>query len=192
MSLHSFKRDALPAMPWKNGGGSTAEIACWPPGSGLGDFGWRVSIAHIATAGPFSIFEGVDRSIMLLDGDGVHLQSRDGLVNQLLQTPQQPFAFSGDTAIDCQLLGGPSSDFNVMTRRGQWRADVQVLQGAASVGPAPHGVLLSLRGNWSLGTSGLLCAAGQGWYWTDEAHAWQVAPLTSGAQLLVVSIRPST
>ena len=191
MSLHSFQRDALPVMPWKNGGGSTAEIACWPPGSGLADFGWRVSIAHIAAAGPFSVFEGIDRNIMLLEGDGVRLRSRDGQIDQLLQKPLQPFAFSGDAAIDCTLQGGASSDFNVMTRRSQWRADVQVLECAAAVAAAPHGVLLALRGSWSLGASGQRCDAGLGWCWTDADHGWQVAPQTSDAQLLVVCIRPA-
>ena len=47
---------------------ATREIACWPPGAGLHDFGWRVSIATIAAAGPFSVFKGVDRIIMLLVG----------------------------------------------------------------------------------------------------------------------------
>src|SRR6185295_12572572 len=94
-----FRRDQLPVMPWKNGGGSTCEIACWPPGAKLGDFGWRVSIATMAAAGPFSVFEGVDRSIMLLAGDGVRLQSDDGAIDHRLDTPHQPFAFSGDAAI---------------------------------------------------------------------------------------------
>jgi len=191
MSLLSFQRDLLPAMPWKNGGGSTSEIACWPLGSGLADFGWRVSIARISAAGPFSVFEGIDRSIMLLEGDGVRLQSRDGQLDQLLHEPLQPFDFSGDAAIDCTLLGGPSSDFNVMTRRGQWHAEVRVLASAAALAAAPHGVLMCLRGSWSLGPSGQACGTGQGWCWTEAAQAWQIAPQTSDAQLVVACIRPA-
>jgi len=26
---------ATPSVPWKNGGGSTRELACWPPGAGM-------------------------------------------------------------------------------------------------------------------------------------------------------------
>ena len=119
--LRRFSRASLPATPWKNGGGTTQEIACWPAGAGLEDFGWRVSIARIAQAGPFSRFAGIDRSIMLLEGDGVRLRSADGAIDHRLDAPHRPFAFSGDIALDCTLLGGASSDFNVMTRRGAWR-----------------------------------------------------------------------
>ena len=96
MSVLRFSRATLPAMPWKNGGGTTQEIASWPRGAGLDSFGWRVSIATIATAGPFSVFEGVDRSIMLLEGDGVRLFTHDGRVEHRLDVPHRPFAFSGD------------------------------------------------------------------------------------------------
>jgi environmental stress-induced protein Ves len=194
MSLHPFNRDTLPVTPWKNGGGSTCEIACWPPGAGLGDFGWRVSIARIAVAGPFSIFDGVDRHIMLLDGDGVRLQSVEAGIDHALDKPYQPFVFNGDVAIDCTLLGGASSDFNVMVRRGLWRAEVQVLEQAASLTSIPHGVLMGLRGSWRLeracndGSFNALsmCQADEGLCWTEDAHAWQVTPLVSGAKLLVV------
>lgn len=186
MSLQRFRTDQLAATPWKNGGGSTREIACWPPGATLGDFGWRVSIASIAAAGPFSVFAGVDRSIMLLDGDGVRLQSADGGIDHRLDTPCQPFAFSGDTAIDCTLLGGASSDFNVMTRRGQWRAELRVLDQAASIAATSHGVLLALRGRWRLGDEASPCLEGEGLYWTDALQAWQVEAQTPGARLLAV------
>jgi environmental stress-induced protein Ves len=41
----------LPAcrrLPWKNGGGSTTEIAIAPPDAGFDDFDWRISLATIA------------------------------------------------------------------------------------------------------------------------------------------------
>ncbi|MGH8804698.1 MAG: HutD/Ves family protein [Polaromonas sp.] len=185
MTLQRFALADLPATPWKNGGGSTREIACWPPGAGLDDFGWRVSIATIAAAGPFSVFEGVDRSIMLLDGDGVRLRSGDGRIDHLLDRPHRPFAFSGDAAIACTLLGGPSSDFNVMARRGRWRAELRVLDRAASIAAAAHGVLLALRGSWRLEDHSTL-HGDEGLCWTDAPHAWQVEPETPDAQLAAV------
>lgn len=186
MGLHRFQCDQLAVTPWKNGGGSTREIACWPQGAGMGDFGWRVSIATIAAAGPFSVFEGVDRSIMLLDGDGARLRSGDGQIDHRLDRPCQPFAFSGDAAIDCTLLGGASSDFNVMTRRGQWRAELRVLDAAATLEAAPHGMLLALRGSWRLGDGQPACREGQGLYWTDTPQAWQVEPDAPDARLALV------
>jgi environmental stress-induced protein Ves len=189
MSVIRFSRAALPSMPWKNGGGTTQEIVSWPPGAGLGSFGWRASIATIAAAGPFSVFADVDRSIMLLEGDGVRLFTQDGRVSHVLDAPHRPFAFSGDDAIDCTLLGGASNDFNVMTRRGQWRADAWVLADASHIEPAPHGVLLALRGAWRL--NGEACAEGEGLYWTDAAQAWQAVPEGEGARLAVVRVVPA-
>ena len=187
--VQRFSRAMLPVMPWKNGGGTTQEIASWPRGAGLDSVGWRVSIATIAAAGPFSVFAGVDRSITLLEGDGVRLFTHDGRVAHRLDVPHRPFAFSGDDEIDCTLLGGASNDFNVMTRRGQWRADVQVLDRASAIEAAPHGVLLALRGAWRLNDEA--CAEGEGFHWTDAAHAWQAAPASEDARLMAVRIVPA-
>ena len=68
MSIQRFSFDELPVMRWKNGGGATREAVNWPPGAGLDAFDWRVSIASIAASGPFSVFTGVERRIMLLEG----------------------------------------------------------------------------------------------------------------------------
>jgi environmental stress-induced protein Ves len=73
MPIHLFERAQLRATPWKNGGGVTREIACHPPQAGMQNFDWRISIAHIASDGDFSVFAGVDRVITLLEGGGVQL-----------------------------------------------------------------------------------------------------------------------
>lgn len=185
--LHRFDIAALPATPWKNGGGSTREIASWPPGAGFEGFDWRVSIASIAASGPFSQFVGVDRIITLLEGDGVRLQG-DGLEHRLA-TPLAPFAFSGDARIDCTLLGGPSSDFNVMTRRGRLRAAFHVLHRAAELPAAPHGLLLAWRGNWLAGDTPL--AQGQGLWWADATTCWRLHTADADAALLAVQWHPA-
>ncbi|WP_077000282.1 HutD family protein [Variovorax sp. KK3] len=188
---NTFSRAGLPTTPWKNGGGSTRQIASWPPGAGMADFGWRVSIATIEAAGPFSVFEGVDRIIMLLDGDGVRLRSRDGRIDLALDVPHRPFAFAGEDEIDCAPQGAASSDFNVMTRRGQWVADLQVLDGPASIAPSAHGVLLALRGDWRLNEAQAACREGEGLWWADAPQAWQVKPSGAGARLAVARILPA-
>ena len=191
MALTHFSRLSLAVTPWKNGGGTTQEIACWPPGAGLSDFGWRVSIASIAAPGPFSVFADIDRSIMLLEGEGVRLRSRDGRIDHRLDMPHRPFAFAGDVEIDCTLQAGTSSDFNVMTRRGQWQAEVRVRGGAAAIEAAPHGVLLALRGDWRLNGESQLCREGEGLHWTDAPHAWQAVPASPDARLAVVRVLPA-
>jgi environmental stress-induced protein Ves len=192
MPVRRFSRSNLSATPWKNGGGTTHEIACWPADAALGEFGWRVSIAAIAAGGPFSVFEGIDRQIMLLEGDGVHLQSADGSIDHRLDVPHRPFAFSGDARVDCTLLGGVSSDFNLMTRRGLWRGEVQVLDGAASIAAAPHGVLLALCGDWRLDGDEPACREGEGLRWNDTFRAGHAAPLSNDARLAVVRIVPAS
>ncbi|MGR4868419.1 HutD family protein [Variovorax sp. LARHSF232] len=185
--VQRFSRSALTATPWKNGGGSTREIACWPPGAGLAGFEWRISIATIAQGGPFSVFEGIDRQIMLLDGDGVHLRASKGAIDHRLDTPHRPFAFSGDVALDCALLGGISNDFNVMTRRGRCRAQLQLLDAAAPIEASRHGLLFALRGRWSL-AEGEVIAADEGVWWADAPKAWHPVPDAPQALLLAVRI----
>ncbi|MEV6977787.1 HutD family protein [Kitasatospora sp. NPDC093806] len=130
-----------PAMAWRNGGGVTREVAGYPAGSGLDDFAWRVSLADVAAAGPFSAFPRVDRVITLVEGPGMAL-TVDG-DEQVVDAPFRPFAFSGDAATDCRLLGGPLVDFNVMTRRGRAAANL-VLADAPRTVDVPAGATVLL------------------------------------------------
>ena len=122
------------SMPWKNGGGRTTEIAMHPPGAALDAFLWRVSIADVASDGPFSRFPGVERTIVLLDGAGMWLRSRGR--ERELRTPFEPYRFSGDDTVDCTLIAGPVRDFNAMFRRGAAHGTVSVVRGApAEIAP---------------------------------------------------------
>ncbi|MFE3315923.1 HutD family protein, partial [Embleya sp. NPDC059213] len=122
--MNPFDVETLPVGPWRNGGGDTREIGSQsPPHAAEADFDWRASIATIAADGPFSAFPGVDRTITLLAGDGVHLVGDDGLDHRLDRLGE-PFAFSGDTALRATLLGGATRVLNIMTRRGRWAARV--------------------------------------------------------------------
>lgn len=197
MPLHRFDRAQLPATPWKNGGGVTREIACWPPGAGLGDFEARVSIASIAADGPFSAFAGVDRQILLLDGGGVQLNSPDGEVEHRLDQPLAPFAFAGEAAVEARLLAGPSSDFNLMTRRGALRAELGVLREAIELPPCPQGLLFAAQGDWQLGTPDQGAEAqplrqGQGLWWHAGGPRWQLAPASVDAAIIAVQLWPAS
>ena len=185
MSLRRFAIQELPVTTWKNGGGTTREIVSWPPYAEPDTFDWRVSIATIAASGPFSTFPGVDRTIMLLDGDGVRLQS-DGF-DHVLDTPHQPFSFDGEATVNCSLLGGTSSDFNLMVRRGRGRAEVRILEDAMELDTSEHGLLLSIEGQWRVG--GGVLKHGQGVWWTEQDETWQVKPASRGARLAVVQWR---
>lgn len=111
----------LTPQPWKNGGGVTREVAVFPNGAGMEDFLWRISLATVEVAGPFSCFTGIDRHLSVLAGElalevsGVahRLKAGDGL------------AFAGDVPSAGRPTGGPVSDLNVMTRRGVCHSRVQ-------------------------------------------------------------------
>lgn len=133
-------------MPWKNGGGETVEIAVFPKTSTLGDFDWRVSMATVATDGPFSIFERIDRTLSILTGDGMSL-AIDGREPVMLTTASEPLAFAADVAVSATLPGSAITDLNVMTRRGRLVHDVERLavEGAKNVHVQPGTVLLLCR-----------------------------------------------
>lgn len=114
--MRILRRAEYRRMPWKNGQGLTEEVAIFPPGSPLDGFDWRISIAHVSVAGPFSPFPGVDRSIALLDGDGLALDLPNGDVAPVT-SGEPPFSFPGEWDIRSRNIGGPTIDLNVMTRR---------------------------------------------------------------------------
>jgi environmental stress-induced protein Ves len=107
--------------PWKNGGGSTLEV-CRDAGCGLEGFGWRLSIADIAEAGPFSTFEGYARVITVLEGEGMVL-TVDGAGSGPLHA-FQPFAFPGASEVDCALINGPIRDFNLIYSPARYHAEL--------------------------------------------------------------------
>ncbi len=107
-------------IPWRNGGGEAEDIAVEPPGASWDGMAWRIGRAWIAASGPFSSFPGIDRTFLVVEGDGVEL-SPAGLPPVRLDPSQPPYRFPGDVATGCRLLGGPVVAFNVMSDRGAWR-----------------------------------------------------------------------
>lgn len=109
-------------MPWKNGGGATTEIAVSPPGASLDAFDWRISMARVETDGPFSCFPGVERTLTLLDGEGLELRSP--CEARILTAEDPTLRFAGEEPIESRLTAGPVTDFNVMTRRARCDHDL--------------------------------------------------------------------
>ncbi|MEU6992817.1 HutD family protein [Streptomyces sp. NPDC046465] len=107
---------AYRSVPWKNGGGTTREVAD-------GD-DWRLSVADVAGDGAFSVFPGLDRVITPVEGDGMVL-TVDGASHPVGSL--SPFTFPGDAETDCRLTAGAVRNMNVMTRRGRATAEVRIV-----------------------------------------------------------------
>lgn len=121
-------------MPWKNGGGSTTEVAVFPEGAGLEAFGWRLSMAGVTADGPFSAFAGIERTLAVLEGEGIALDI-EGRGTLTVTRDGDPASFPGDAATVGRLLGGPILDLNVMSRRGRFahRLTRYVMDGMATL-----------------------------------------------------------
>jgi hypothetical protein len=111
-----------PAAPWKNGKGVTREIAIFPPGAGLDNFDWRVSIADVSEGGAFSHFPGIDRQFAVLDGTIILDIAGEGRIT--LGPKSDPVAFPGDVSCSADIPGGAARDLNVMTRRGRYASRI--------------------------------------------------------------------
>lgn len=129
------------SQAWKNGLGRTREIAVHPAGADSEHFDWRVSIAEVESAAPFSCFPGIDRHIVLLDGAGFTM-TLDDYRTHALTTPFAPFAFAGEAKVEVALAGGATRDFNLMVRRGVARGSVEVWRDRASATADPNAALI--------------------------------------------------
>jgi len=110
--------ESLPSTPWKNGGGMTREVVKFPASSTIETFDWRISLAVVASSGPFSLFPGIDRTMIVTDGHGIELDDKGERI--ALRRPDEPLSFPGESPYRASLLQGPISDLNVMTRRTRY------------------------------------------------------------------------
>ena len=133
MSIEVITPAQWQTQRWQNGGGITHQLCRQDDEHGLL---WRLSIAEVASDGPFSCFDNIDRIILLLTGEGFSLHGV-GDKPQVLDAPLKPYSFAGETAINCTLLKGAVQDFNLMTRRDTLQAELQVLTIGSAVQTLP-------------------------------------------------------
>ena len=175
-----------PSQPWKNGLGRTREIAVQPSSAGGGDFLWRVSIAEVDRAVPFSRFPGVDRQIVLLDGAGFTM-TLDDRRTHALTTLFAPFAFPGEAKVEVALFGGATRDFNLMVRRTHGWSDLQVWRGPATRAIDPTAILVvCARGELDTADGRL----GAGDAWRPSLPASSSITLHDDAIALIAHVEP--
>ena len=123
---------SLSPIPWKNGAGITRNLAVEPEGADFDHFLWRLSLAEVNAPGKFSIFPGVDRSILAWTGNGLLLHTKNRGDFALTQAADI-YAFKGEDEIEATLIDGPTIDFNVMVRRGRCTAEVRRYESEALI-----------------------------------------------------------
>ena len=166
----------LTETPWRNGGGVTREILRREQD---GAFAWRISIADVASEGPFSAFPGLQRILTVIEGEGMRLVRPDG--SFLSADLISPVSFSGEEPIIGALPNGPCRDFNVMWNPATNDASVSVVtagQTAAS-GFSEFSGILCLSQNASLST-------GESLVFGDFALLNEPTVLKDGKALLVI------
>jgi environmental stress-induced protein Ves len=124
------------------------------------------------------------------------LHGADGGLAHRLDRRHEPYRFSGDLPLDATLLGGPSTDFNVMTRRGRFRAEVTRHGGEVRMPAAAlPGLLLCSEGDWQIeGSTSLEVGPLRGVFWREGRPALTVRPLRASPDscLLLVDLLEET
>jgi hypothetical protein len=109
--------------PWKNGGGTTIDIA------GQDDV-WRFGRTPITAPGPFSDYTGFDRLQVLVAGRGLVLETPDGEID--VRQPFKPVRFKGETVIASRLEAGPVEVVNLIGKRTAVAIDLRALAAGQS------------------------------------------------------------
>ena len=116
------------AMPWANGKGASYEISSDRDASN--QWSWRVAIAPVVVDGPFSSLPGIDRQLVVVEGNGMVLEV-DGKTVECL--PSQVVAFSGDADAYARLIDGPAVDVGLMTTRDVFAGSLFVVTSVGAV-----------------------------------------------------------
>ena len=120
-------------MPWKNGLGETLEIQRHEDEQGLR---FRISQASVQDDGVFSDFSGLDRTLVLLSGNGMQLSCQN--TNQksqqhTLTAPLDMARFAGGARTYASLTQGVIEDLNIMVRDSDSVAKVQACFAPADI-----------------------------------------------------------
>jgi len=111
-------------VPWKNGRGTTLELvtdAVTPEGP----WTYRLAIADVPEAGPFSSYPGIDRALVLLAGRGLDLDVEGSRI--AVPRAGRGVAFPGEAKVSGVPHGEAVRDANLMVDRATWTGTLEVL-----------------------------------------------------------------
>lgn len=104
-------------MPWKNGLGETLEIMRLEDAIGVR---FRLSQASVVEDGKFSCFDGLQRTLVMLSGNGITLSHQSDETchpQHVLNHALDQASFSGGDKTYATLTDGPIEDLNIMVRQ---------------------------------------------------------------------------
>jgi uncharacterized protein len=186
-SIHFIDCANLATQAWANGGGTTRTIAKQTGDDGID---WRISLATLNGPAKFSQFPGIDRTLLLLDDGAVDLHSQDGAS---FVRPGQPVHFSGDLLIWASVPAQPVDVLNVMTRRGAYRATLNVAAHSLRITPAATQFVLCVAGQWSVASSllnGVSLQPMTGIWFDGRREEIDLHAIGPGARLVSIAIDP--
>lgn len=188
--------DGLPAVPWKNGGGTTRAIAASPAGADFDTADWRVDRSDIVRAGRFSHLPGLDRLLLPL-GSGLRL----GFAGADAETLDmfQAVGFDGATPAVCALATdatpGGMQVINLLLRRGRVTGRLLSFAGSGRLHePRGSAVLYAARGGFTVAIDDgrpRQLDAGQAAIHADPNSVLAFEPFKPWSILVVAVVRPS-
>jgi environmental stress-induced protein Ves len=116
-------------------------------------------MARVESGGPFSMFAGIDRTLAVLEGEGIVL-SFAGAAPAEITRASTPHSFPADVPTQAALIAGPITDLNVMTRRGRMIHAVERIAISAPIeihAAAGTTLILSLDGDLSVAGAATVC-----------------------------------
>jgi environmental stress-induced protein Ves len=153
--MQILRTSDLIETPWKNGGGVTRNIAARMDGDAII---WRLSMADVAKAGPFSNFDGLTRILTVIDGTGMSLHSEGETWPADLAVP---VTFDGSATVNATLGNGPIRDFNLMFDPTRCVGSAHCVTHAGTLASSGQtAVLHVIKGTATLDESGDVLAVG--------------------------------
>ena len=133
ISYRYLPRAACTVEPWKNGLGSTDIIAEERIGNVAGEgwdgLVWRLAATEIPTALPFSDHSGYERHQVVIEGEGLYLDTPSGTID--LSTPLKPVRYGGELKIISRPEKGAVKVLNLMLDRSLATGEMAVLTAEA-------------------------------------------------------------
>ncbi len=117
MTLTHVPFDQFESKLWKNGLGTTYDIALFPKGADHADFDLRFALSPIVENNVFSAFPGIERVITPVEGAGLRLEFAEKEHELVLN---QSLRFDSALTPMGKPRNGAIKVINVMARREKW------------------------------------------------------------------------